>query len=122
MTEFLNNYNLLGLAIGLATFLVIGLFHPLVIKGEYYFGVKIWKAFLSLGIACCLLACIIDNIFWSTIMGVLDFPHFGELARCLSNGNELRKDGFPKIHATTNRTKNSRYPTICQKKYIPLLC
>lgn len=42
MIEFLSQHNLLGLAIGLCTFLVIGIFHPFVIKGEYYFGVKIW--------------------------------------------------------------------------------
>ena len=35
MTQFLATFHLTGLAIGLATFLVIGLFHPLVIKGEY---------------------------------------------------------------------------------------
>ena len=34
-----------GLIIGIATFLIIGLFHPLVIKGEYYFGVRIWWIF-----------------------------------------------------------------------------
>ena len=35
MIEFLQNYHLAGIVIGLCTFLVIGLFHPLVIKGEY---------------------------------------------------------------------------------------
>ena len=43
--EFIEQYNLTGLVIGLATFLIIGLFHPLVIKGEYHFGVKIWFVF-----------------------------------------------------------------------------
>ena len=36
MSEFLNQYHLTGLAIGLATFLIIGMFHPLVIKTEYH--------------------------------------------------------------------------------------
>ena len=40
MMEFLTAHHLLGLTIGLCAFLCIGLFHPLVIKGEYYFGVK----------------------------------------------------------------------------------
>ncbi|MDE5808281.1 MAG: DUF4491 family protein, partial [Muribaculaceae bacterium] len=40
MQQFLQEYNLEGLAIGLATFLIIGIFHPLVIKGEYYMGQK----------------------------------------------------------------------------------
>ena len=33
--DFLQEYNLTGIAIGLSTFLVIGLFHTPVIKGEY---------------------------------------------------------------------------------------
>ena len=30
------NFN--GLLIGIATFLIIGLFHPVVVKAEYYWG------------------------------------------------------------------------------------
>ena len=47
--EFLTQHNLTGLAIGLGTFLIIGIFHPFVIKGEYYFGVRIWWLFLLSG-------------------------------------------------------------------------
>ncbi|MDY3846919.1 MAG: DUF4491 family protein, partial [Prevotella sp.] len=42
------NYS--GLIIAVITFLVIGLFHPLVIKGEYYFGTRCWWVFLLAGI------------------------------------------------------------------------
>ena len=51
MMEFLTEYNLTGLVIGVATFLIIGLFHPFVIKGEYYFGVRCWWFFLLMGVA-----------------------------------------------------------------------
>ena len=51
MMEFIAAYNLTGLVIGIATFLIIGLFHPIVIKGEYYFGVGCWWFFLLMGIA-----------------------------------------------------------------------
>ena len=34
-----------GILIGLISFLSIGLFHPLVIKGEYYFSKNIWPVF-----------------------------------------------------------------------------
>ena len=40
-----------GLVIALVSFVVIGLFHPLVIKGEYYFGTRIWWLFLLAGLA-----------------------------------------------------------------------
>lgn len=37
--------NFYGLLVGLATFIIIGLFHPLVIKAEYYLGAGIWWLF-----------------------------------------------------------------------------
>ena len=48
--EFLTEYHLLGLVIGIATFLIIGLFHPVVVKAEYYWGTGCWWIFLVLGI------------------------------------------------------------------------
>ena len=39
-----------GIILGFASFLIIGIFHPVVIKCEYYFGEKIWPLFLVLGI------------------------------------------------------------------------
>ena len=63
MNEFLESYHLTGIAIGLSTFLIIGLFHPLVIKGEYFFGTRIWWLFLIAGIACCSAALIVDSVF-----------------------------------------------------------
>lgn len=38
--EFLNEYHLAGLFIGICTFLIIGLFHPVVVKAEYYWDTR----------------------------------------------------------------------------------
>ena len=38
-----------GLIIGVCTFLIIGLFHPVVVKAEYYWGARCWWLFLLLG-------------------------------------------------------------------------
>ena len=43
------NYS--GLILGVATFLLIGVFHVIVVKGEYYFSKKIWPLFLATGIS-----------------------------------------------------------------------
>ena len=43
--------NFSGILRGLVAFLCIGWFHPLVIKGEYYFGTKCWWVFACVGIA-----------------------------------------------------------------------
>ena len=39
--EWLNEYHLGGIAIGICTFLIIGLFHPIVVKAEYYYTVLV---------------------------------------------------------------------------------
>ena len=78
MIEFLSQHNLLGLAIGLCTFLVIGIFHPFVIKGEYYFGVKIWWA------------------FWSTILGVAGFSSFWGIGEVFEQKKRVEKGWFPR--------------------------
>ena len=62
--EFLQQHNLLGLVIGISTFLIIGLFHPIVIKGEYYFGTRCWWAFLLLGIICGVLTIMVENVLF----------------------------------------------------------
>ena len=38
--DFLNEYHLAGLVIGICTFLIIGIFHPIVVKAEYYWGLN----------------------------------------------------------------------------------
>ncbi|MFR9514614.1 MAG: DUF4491 family protein, partial [Rikenellaceae bacterium] len=42
--------NFIGIIVAIATFLIIGLFHPIVIKAEYYWGVRCWWIFLILGV------------------------------------------------------------------------
>ena len=65
--DFIAQYNLTGLVIGLATFLIIGVFHPLVIKGEYHFGVRIWWAFLLMGLAAIAASVAVRHVVWSTL-------------------------------------------------------
>ena len=36
-----------GILIGLTSFIVIGVFHPVVIKCEYYFSDRVWPVFLA---------------------------------------------------------------------------
>mgnify|MGYP000677700837 CR=1 FL=1 len=54
-----------GLLIGIATFLIIGLFHPVVVKAEYYWGTKCWWIFLVLGIAGTVASLLVESVFVS---------------------------------------------------------
>ena len=39
-----------GILLGTASFVIIGLFHPIVIWAEYHFGKGCWPVFLAVGL------------------------------------------------------------------------
>lgn len=88
--------NFEGLLVGLCTFLIIGLFHPLVIKGEYHFGVKCWWAFLLLGLVCTVLSILVKNSTVSILLGVTAFSSFWSILEVFEQRKRVRKGWFPK--------------------------
>lgn len=96
MTEFLEQYHLAGLAIGICTFLVIGVFHPVVIKVEYYTGTKYWWVFLLLGIAGVAATVFVTDIFFSSLIGVVSFSSFWTIKELFEQEERVRKGWFPK--------------------------
>lgn len=105
---FLAEYHCQGLVVGLVTFLVIGLFHPLVIKGEYYFGVRCWWAFLLLGIAGCVASVVIDDTVVSILCGVVAFSSFWSIGELFEQRKRVSKGWFPENPARTKRTAKAR--------------
>ncbi len=95
ISAFLQQWHLLGLTLGLCTFLVIGLFHPVVIKCEYYFGVRCWWWFLVLGIVMCGVAIWATDPFWSTLSGVVAFSSFWTIKEIFEQRERVRKGWFP---------------------------
>ena len=89
------NMNYIGILIGAVTFLVIGLFHPLVIKSEYYFGVRCWWVFLLVGILCAALSLYVENIYLSIILGVVSFSSFWSILEVFEQRERVRKGWFP---------------------------
>ena len=94
--EFLSNYGLTGLLIGFSTFLIIGLFHPIVIKCEYYFGTKCWWWFLILGFAAVAGSILVENILLSAILGVFAFSSFWTILEIFEQKQRVEKGWFPK--------------------------
>ena len=66
----MDGINIDGLMIGISTFLIIGCFHPVVIKAEYYWGTRCWWIFLLLGIAGIIFSLMVESITLSAIIGV----------------------------------------------------
>ena len=94
--QLIETYNLTGIIIGLVTFLIIGLFHPLVIKGEYYFGVKCWWVFLLIGIGGAIAALLLSNVFASSVCGVFAFSCFWSIGELFQQRKRVEKGWFPK--------------------------
>lgn len=95
MSEFLQDIHCLGLTLGICTFLVIGIFHPIVIKCEYYFGVRCWWWFAILGIIMCGISYCISDPFWSTLAGVVGFSSFWTIKEIFDQRERVRKGWFP---------------------------
>lgn len=85
-----------GLIIGVATFVVIGIFHPLVIKGEYYFGVRCWWVFLLMGIAAVAGSLFVDDVLWSTLLAVWGASSFWSIGELFEQRKRVEKGWFPK--------------------------
>ena len=88
--------NFEGLIIGICTFLIIGLFHPIVIKTEYHFGVRVWWVFLIMGLVGVAASLIIENTLLSTLLGVFAFSSFWSIKELFEQRERVRKGWFPK--------------------------
>lgn len=92
----LNALHFTGLAIGACTFLIIGLFHPVVIKAEYHWGTRCWWLFLLLGIAGIAGSILVKNVLAASILGVFAFSSFWSIKELFEQEERVRKGWFPK--------------------------
>ena len=95
--------NFSGIIIGVATFLVIGLFHPLVIKAEYYIGVRSWWLFLLLGIFAGIASLLVADLTISIILGVVAFSSFWSIGEVFAQKKRVEKGWFPANPKRKNR-------------------
>ena len=88
------NYS--GLIIAVITFLVIGVFHPIVIKGEYYFGTRCWWVFLLAGIAFIVASLLVSDDMLSPILGVVGCSCLWSILEIFEQKERVEKGCFPK--------------------------
>ncbi|WP_010256873.1 DUF4491 family protein [Treponema primitia] len=85
-----------GLIIGAAAFILIGLFHPIIIHAEYHFGVKAWPAFLLFGIVFSVISLLIKNSILSSIIGIIAFCSFWSIKELFEQHKRVARGWFPK--------------------------
>ena len=94
--DFLANCNLTGLLIGVCTFLIIGLFHPIVVKAEYYWGTRCWWIFLLLGVGGVVASLVTHSTLLSTLFGVFAFSSFWTIKEVFEQEKRVQKGWFPR--------------------------
>jgi hypothetical protein len=71
-------------------------FHPLVIKGEYHFGVRIWWAFLAVGVAALAGSLLVRGVVAQSLLGVLGFTSLWGIGEVFHQRKRVAKGWFPK--------------------------
>lgn len=87
--------NYWGLAVGAATFVIIGVFHPIVIKVYYYFGLKSRWWFLAGGVLLSAAALFVENLIVSILLGVVAFSMFWSIKEVTEQKKRVEKGWFP---------------------------
>ena len=87
--------NFQGILIGAAAFIIIGVFHPVVIKAEYHFGTRSWPLFLVVGAVTLILSVFMESTLWSAILGVFGFSSLWSIRELFEQEERVKKGWFP---------------------------
>jgi len=87
--------NWTGIILGAASFLLIGVFHPIVIKSHYHFGTGCWWVFAVAGIGFCAGSVFVTGVIPATILGVAGFSCFWSILEIFEQEQRVRKGWFP---------------------------
>ena len=103
----------IGILIGLISFLSIGLFHPIVIKAEYYFSCKCWPCFLALGILLLLVSTQVSHTVASCALAVLGFSSLWSILEIFQQKNESSAGGFLRTQSGRTTTDSRNAGALC---------
>ncbi|MBQ0048792.1 MAG: DUF4491 family protein [Bacteroidales bacterium] len=85
-----------GLIIAASTFFIIGIFHPIVIKAEYHWGVRCWPLFAVVGAALLLASLFIGSTLWAAMVGVTGCSSLWSILELFEQRKRVQKGWFPK--------------------------
>lgn len=88
--------NISGILIGASVFLMIGVFHPVVIKAEYHFGTGCWPAFAIAGAAALVGSLLVDRVIVSVLLGAFAFSSFWSILELFEQKKRVERGWFPK--------------------------
>ncbi len=102
--------NFTGIIVGAATFLIIGICHPIVIKMEYHWGKGSWWLLLLVGLAFAVASIFMKGDVLSTISGAAAFSCFWGILEVFEQEKRVLKGWFPE-----NPARHGYYEAIRRK-------
>lgn len=87
--------NYTGVAVGLMAFLIIGIFHPIVITVEYHFTERIWPVFLAFGILTLVASLFVSNGIVASGLGVIGCSFLWSIRELKEQTKRVEKGWFP---------------------------
>lgn len=84
-----------GLLVGVAVFLLIGIFHIIVLKAEYYLTKNVWPLFLVLGLLFLAVSLVISDVAVSSIIASLGVTCLWSIKELFEQEERVRKGWFP---------------------------
>ena len=88
------NFYIENIVLGVFLFFIIGIFHPIVIKAEYYFGKKIRPVFFAAG-AVTLIASLLTEGNAGRMLAVLSCTLFRCIKELYEQEERVKKGWFP---------------------------
>jgi len=120
--------NLSGVFVGILAFLIIGIFHPIVVKLEYYYSKKVWPVYLVAGIISCVVSLLVHQPIISPVLAVLGFTCFWSIKETFEQEERVQKAWFPanpdKLHRYFDQHQQENYEYVHEyrndnKIYVP---
>jgi len=87
--------NFEGIAVGAASLLIIGAFHPLVIWCEYHFTQRVWPVFLIAGLLFLCGALFVQGLI-SIVLGLLGAGCLWSIRELKEQAHRVERGWFPK--------------------------
>ncbi len=84
-----------GLLVGVVAFLLIGVFHVVVIKGEYHFGKRIWPLFAVIGVISVVASLFIEDITVGVLVAVFGITCIWTIKELFEQEERVKKGWFP---------------------------
>ncbi|MGI6176623.1 MAG: DUF4491 family protein [Christensenellales bacterium] len=96
-----------GLIIGICAFLMIGIFHPIIIKCEYHFSDRVWPVFLIVGIVSVAVSCFIQHTVASAVLAIFGCSSLWSIIELKEQKKRVEKGWFPENPARSSPQKRS---------------